>query len=214
MPCSTHLTPERYLYAQGQGLPHRPQRVRDRRHFRTETPQSRAEPGRCAPRLDRSHVVLREVLITSLRRKHGVEGDEEVEQNELGVTLEKGTSARGSVSRSSPSSMSWISVRAVPIRTKSTDPHNQVASAKGVGQHREERDGKRHPPADGEQQRDASGEGQSRPYLVREGLLIRRQLVRQDRDEDDVVDLQGRERAEGDPGFGRGGPRRGAGDLP
>ena len=75
-------------------------------------------------------------------------------------------------------------------------------------EHHEQRSSQTHDQGDGEEQQDAGQHGQCQPELTGLLPLILWQPVRQDRDEDDVVDpeddLEDRERGKGDPRLGAG----------
>ena len=91
-----------------------------------------------------------------------------------------------------------------PDQEKATSDEDQIPPGKAVVEQLEHRGGQLNDDGDGAQQRQPQDERQPYPDAARAAALILRQLVREDRDEDEVVDpehhLHGDERGKGGPG--------------
>ena len=81
-------------------------------------------------------------------------------------------------------------VRALGDQEEAADDENQVAAGNLLAERGEERGGQPHHPRNRQQQADADEHRQRQAQLARPLALLLRQLPRQDRDEDDVVDAE------------------------
>jgi hypothetical protein len=142
-----------------------------------------------------------------------VEGEDDVEQQDLDDHRREGRmlDALGRVSVLGFEFLVHF-LHALPDQEETAQQQHQVAPGNLLvhDRHREQRCRQSHDPRQAHQEQDARHERECESQLARLGLLLRRQLVRQDRDENHVINpennLQGREREQRDPDLRVGEP--------